>query len=479
METTTTNQDSSTQAVLASIELVRRRCRKPGGFKFFINNVFSASFGGDFVGGDYVNEIADRMTKERWTMDVTARGHFKSTRLYAEIMFDIFTMQRDIEGWYFSYNSDLSAYHLKKLKGMIKRNPFFIFVQDTKAQAEGVLSYINDVGDQYTCTPAGLLAFKRGIHADRIYVDDPLRDPENKLAPLVIIKINRVIATEIYPMVNKGGVCRIVGTPQTNDDFFYDKKLRNKWDVQIKDAMVDEVNKIALWPEWTSFDELLDIRETIGEKTFNQEYRARPAYSEESRIDRVALNACIDPNMKPAEGYEGNHDIVAGLDIGKHRHPSHLVIHERWELTELDRNGEPKYMYRQLRSEWLDGMNYNAQWEHLLDVVALYNIILLRYDNTRGEFEAFYENATPQEKNILKPVTFNLTRKNSMATELDALITSKRITLLNDQRQTSQILAVTSDLNAMETAEGHGDSFWSNGLATMREKENVVRVRTL
>lgn len=476
MQQTTT--PSKAEALLASIEVVRRKCRQPGGFEFFINHVFSASFGGDFVGGDYVNDIAARMEKEPWTMDVTARGHFKSTRLYAEAMYDIFTMERDLEGWYFSYNTDLSSYHLKKLKGMIKRNPFFVDVHDDKAQAEGILAY-QRAGYSYTCTPAGLLAFKRGIHADRIYIDDPLRDPENKLAPTVILKINRVIATEIYPMVNKGGKCRIVGTPQTNEDFFYDKKLRNKWDVQIKDAMVDEANRIALWPEWTSFDELEDIRETIGEKTFNQEYRARPAYSEESRISRAALLAVIDPNMKQEDGYDGSHDIVAGLDIGKHRHPSHLVVHERWELAEPDRDGRPQYMYRQLRSEWLDGMNYNAQWEHILDVVALYNIILLRYDNTRGEFEAFYENATPQQKNILKPIVFNLTRKNSMATELDALITSKRIALLNDTRQQSQILAVTSDLNAMETAEGHGDSFWSNGLATMREKEKTVRVRTL
>lgn len=479
METTTTNQDTSTQAILASIELVRRRCRRPGGFAFFINHVFSASFGGDFVGGDYVNEIAVRMDTHAWTMDVTARGHFKSTRLYAEIMYDIFTMQRDLEGWYFSYNSDLSAYHLKKLKGMIKRNPFFIFVQDTKAQAEGVLSYINDVGDQYTCTPAGLLAFKRGIHADRIYVDDPLRDPENKLAPTVILKINRTIATEIYPMVNKGGKCRIVGTPQTHEDFFYDKNLQNKWDVQIRDAMVDEANRIALWPEWTSFDELEDIRKTIGEKTFNQEYRAAPAYSEDSYISRERINSVIDKEMQPVLEYTGNHDVVAGLDIGKKRHPSHLAIFERWELTELDRDGNTQYVYRQLYNRWLDGMDYNDQWNYLLDVVTLYNIVVLRYDNTRGEFEAFYETATPQQKNIFKPVVFSLKSKNAMAAMIDKLITGKRITLLNDQRQTNQVLAVTSDLNAFETAEGHGDSFWSIGLATKDEKEKVVRVRTV
>lgn len=387
-------------------------------------------------------------------------------------------MTRDIEGWYFSYNTDLSSYHLKKLKGMIKRNPFFVDTHDDKAQAEGILAYQRN-GNTYTNAPAGLLAFKRGIHADRIYVDDPLRDPENKLAPTVILKINRVISTEIYPMVNKGGRCRVVGTPQTNDDFFYDKSLQNKWDVQIRDAMVDEPNRIALWPEFTSFDELEDIRNTIGEKTFNQEYRAKPAYSEDSRISRELITSVIDTSLQPAIEYIGENDVVAGMDIGKHRHPSHMAVFERVELRQTDNEGRPMYTYKQLYSKWFDGMNYNQQWEHLLDVVTLYNIDVLRYDNTRGEFEAFYEKATPQQKNILQPVVFGLKNKNAMAAEIEALMTSKRITLLNDKRQTSQVLAVTSDLNAFETDEGHGDSFWSIGLATKQEKEKAPRVRTV
>lgn len=468
----TTNQPSKADVVLAQIEVVRRRCRGPGGLAFFINNVFSASFGGDFVGGNYVDEIAQRMELLPWTMDVTARGHFKSTRLYAEIMHDIFTMQRDLEGWYFSYNTDLSSYHLKKVKSMIKRNPFFVGVHDDKTQAEGILAYQHN-GNAYTCNPAGLLAFKRGIHADRIYVDDPLRDPENKLAPTVIRKVNRTIATEIYPMVNKGGKCRIVGTPQTYEDFFYNPELQNKWDVKIRDAMQDEPNRIALWPEWTSFDELEDIRKTIGEKTFNQEYRAKPAYSEDSYISRERLLTVIDETLEEQRKYEGEHEVVGGLDIGKHRHPSHLALFERWK------NGEGNYVYKQLKSAWLDGMNYNNQWEYLLNVAALYNLDVLRYDNTRGEFEAFMEKATPEQKRVFKPIVFNLKSKNAMAAEIDALVTSSRITLLNDARQTDQVLAVTSDLNAMESELGHGDSFWSIGLAVKEEKEKVFRVRTL
>lgn len=79
----------------AKIELVRRRCKKPGGFKFFVNHVFKASFE-HFITGEYIDFVADRLEAKDWTMDVTARDHFKSTRLYAEIMYDIFTAEKDI-----------------------------------------------------------------------------------------------------------------------------------------------------------------------------------------------------------------------------------------------------------------------------------------------------------------------------------------------------------------------------------------------
>ena len=52
-----------------------------------------------------------------------------------------------------------------------------------------------------------------------------------------------------------------------------------------------------------------------------------------------------------------------------------------------------------------------------------------------------------------------------MAVNLDAIVTSERAAIINDKRQIDQILAVTSDLNAFESAEGHGDSFWSIAMA--------------
>ena len=454
-----------------AIEVAKRASRDPEtGFKFFVNTVFSKSFD-NFVSGDYIDGVTDRMIEHRWTMDVTARDHFKSTRLYAEIMHAIFTAETNIECHYFSYNTDLARYHLEKIKNMVARNPFFTTVRDNKERADSAMDYTNGKG-RVTVQPAGLNSFKRGIHAERIYIDDPLRDPENKVKPTVINKINRVIATEIYPMVNKNGYCRIVGTPQTYADFFFDEKLRQKWSVEIHDAIVDEVNKTVLWPEWKTFEELMFIRDTIGEKTFNQEYRTKPAYAEESYISRKNYMACINPALKniPMTKFETTNDVVAGFDIGKHAHPSHLAVFERWYKND-------QWYYKQILSKWMDKWTYTDQVEYLSMVCDLFSVTNLRYDNTRGEFESFDEQGKlPQ---AMKPKNLIGKFRHGLSTNFDAITTSQRVEYINDKRQTEQILAVNDNLEAVESADGHGDSFWSVALALNNEKPKVYRVRSV
>ena len=210
--------------VKATIELARRLAREKG-LTWFINHILPYSFDrGTFIKGAYIDEVSKRMSENKWTMDISARDHFKSTRLYAEIMYDIFTTETDLECHYFSYQQGMSAYHLAKLKKMIQGNYFFRNFEDLSPMALSAIYYNNGTAT-YHAVPEGLLSFKRGIHAERIYVDDPLKDPENKLAPTAIYKINNVIKTEMFAMVKKGGIFRVVGTPQTNNDFFFDEKL--------------------------------------------------------------------------------------------------------------------------------------------------------------------------------------------------------------------------------------------------------------
>lgn len=454
----------------------RRKCLGKGGFRYFVRNIFSASFPlGEFVWGDYLEDVCTRMEEHKWTMDISARDHFKSTRLYAEIMYDIFTMDKDIECHYFSYQQGMSGYHLQKVIRLMESNPYFSdkWFENLAPMSLSVIRMRNRMsGAVYEAKPEGLLSFKRGIHAERIYIDDPLKDPENKLAPTVIYKINGIIKMEMFAMVKKGGYCRVVGTPQTNNDFFFDEQLRNKFFVTIKPAIVDEKKQIVIFPEWKSYQELDDIRNTIGEKAFNQEYMTKPAYAENSYIDRKDLLAVTNPDLEEVSEYTGGHDVVAGFDIGKKAHPSHLTVFERTYDPEIQ-----NYRYRQLHSKFIDGMDYKDQIELLKDVVERYRIDKLRYDNTRAEFELFAEQGLLPD--CMEPIVLTMKQNNAMGANFNKVIQEKRVEFIDEPRQIDQILQVNNDLQAIESPMGHGDSFWSNAMALMEEPERQYRVRPL
>lgn len=444
------------------------------GFDYFIRIVFAQSFAkmGGLVYGQYIRDVAEEINDYDWTMDISARDHFKSTRLYACVMYDIFTSEDDLECHYFSYMSSMACYHITKIKKLIEMNFYFIDCQDRSYGSLSSIRMINHYGKTYTCVPEGLLTFKRGIHAERVYIDDPLKDPENKLAPRSILQVNQVMKMEIFPMIKKGGHCRIVGTPQTNVDFFFDENMAKRYHRTIKPAIVDEVKGIALFPEWKSFEELIEIRETIGEKVFNQEYMTKPSYSEDSYIERGRLMACVNADLEPQKIYNGEHDVVGGMDLGKKAHPSHITLFERWRDNETG-----KWKYRQLLSKWLDGVDYKDQLNIVTALCDDFKVVKLRYDNTRAEFEAFAEQGLLPR--CMEAVVFGMRKNQEMAVSFETVVKEERCQLINDVRQIDQILQVNSELQAVESPMGHGDSFWSNALALYEPKEATYRIRTL
>jgi hypothetical protein len=54
-----------------------------------------------------------------------------------------------------------------------------------------------------------------------------------------------------------------------------------------------------------------------------------------------------------------------------------------------------------------------------------------------------------------------------MATKFEHYVVSEKLHLIPDAVQKEQILVVNRDLYAAETPNGHGDSFWSIGLACL------------
>jgi hypothetical protein len=115
----------------------------------------------------------------------------------------------------------------------------------------------------------------------------------------------------------------------------------------------------------------------------------------------------------------------------------------------------------------MDGWSYSngkqfydsapTQLEYLKLAIENFGIHELYYDNTRGEFESFVEQGLLPRQMI--PVIFTAKLKNTSATSFDRLVEKKQMEIVNDDRLISQICAVTGDLQAASTPQGHGDCY--------------------
>jgi hypothetical protein len=388
-------------------------------------------------------------------MRVGARDHFKSLSFYAHFMWKLYRARFipvGLEAHYFSYSGGMAAYHTEKIKKAVRCNPFFKNLKDYKTQADSIISYSWDSEHFLTMEPGGLLEFKRGIHSPLIYVDDPLRDPENKLNFAVIEKINYTMRSQILDMAQNE--LHIVGTAQSSQDFYFDPDFGSRFNTAIEPAIIDREQKLVQWPEWTTFEELLAKEKERGPKVFSQEYQCTPVLSENSFVEQKAYDACVDPSLKSLLSLETDGEVIAGFDIGKKQHPSHLAVF----LVEGKK-------LKQIHSKFMDGWDYSRQLEYLNTITEQLSIQFLFYDNTRGEFEVMAELGELPASMV--PVSFNRKTMHKMSAELDRALSNKEISFIQDDRQRRLVLSVTNDLKAPVTAEGHGDAFWSICLALM------------
>ena len=98
----------------------------------------------------------------------------------------------------------------------------------------------------------------------------------------------------------------------------------------------------------------------------------------------------------------------------------------------------------------------------------------LYYDATRGELESLQEQGElPSEM-----IGVNLNRKtyHDLGREFDKAVTAGHIKFLNNQRTINQMLSFNNDFKAVETAEGHGESFVSTLLCFKAETDATPEI---
>ena len=430
-------------------------------FVFFVNNIFSLSEK-VFTGGEYVDDTARFLSQHKKTIRVSARNHFKSFSLYAHFMWKLLfeASANPVEAHYMSFNQDLAGYHVGKIRQAIQKNPYYADLKDMKPTAETTLKYTWDGTNYITLSPHGLIQFKRGIHADIIYLDDPFQDPENEMNPVVIRKINEVFKSNILDMPKEpDGELHIAGTAQTNDDFYFDKIITRRFAVRIQPAINNDGT--ALWPEWMNIDELNRKKEERTERIFKREYMCQPVlstkafFNKEKIVENIVNKDLSNLSIRVKQRHSTSL-VIAGFDIGKKTHPSHLSVFQLVNNRLI-----------MLHHTFMDGWSYSngkefydsapTQLEYLKLAIENFGIHELYYDNTRGEFESFVEQGLLPRQMI--PVVFTSKLKNTSATSFDRLVEKKQMEIVNDDRLISQICAVTGDLQAAATPQGHGDCY--------------------
>lgn len=320
-----------------------------------------------------------------------------------------------------------------------------------------------------------LFSLANGIithNCDYTYIDDPFQDPENELNPTIIHKINEIFKSNIMDMPNEpDGELHCTGTPQTDEDFYFDKNITGRFAVKILPAINEDGT--ALWPEWMDIPELEQKRIERTDRIFKREYLCSPVYSTESFFTREYLEQkSIDYNLisyKARLKYPKQGEIIAGFDIGKKAHPSHLAVFEL----------RPDNKLVMIHQKWMDGWSYSngkdfyetspTQLEYLKMVITNFGIDRLYYDNTRGEFESFDEQGLLPRQMI--PIVFSQKIKSVMASAFDKVVERAQLKIINEERLITQICSVTNNLQAIQTTKGHGDAFWSICLALLGVKD--------
>ena len=436
---------------------------------------------GKFLPGRHLVKWTTAVQSYDKTLLISARKHLKTTVALGYLAWQmyraLFYRKYAYTEWLFmAYKEDIAEYQMKRLNRYIESIPEYFGRATRATDAESIVRFCFE-DREFICEPAGILKFKRGRAPNGLICDDILKDPQNPAMSLNTLEvIERIFLEEVESLPKEE--LHIFGTPQDESDIFSKIETRKEYWCGRFDAMVNEVERVALWPEQFPFERLEQIRLNIGDKAFNKEYRCRPIRSEEAFFKPLQLDAIIKPRLK---FYDLEHPptklremTFAGFDIGKKAHPSHLCILAESRAGFRRDSGNFENRLIQVHSKWMDGWDYKDQLEYLQLAITKFKVARLFYDNTRGEFEGYQERAElPGE---MEPFIFSRPSKGEIATKLDEKVTNETLWLLNDQRQRRQLLSVDNDYNAVSSSEGHGDCFFSLALAVKAWTEGTGKM---
>ena len=439
--------------------LVNHKAMQIGSFWEFLRDTWSLSFDKpDLFKAWHVGRVAEDveycLEEGLNYVAILPRFHFKSTILgHAFSVWKLLKSTRDSNILYLSYSDTMSRYHISEINKTINRNPVlkeYMVNRSPKADFS-FRYYIN--GHPCEILHGGLFSFKRGLHTNGLIADDILRDPENALNMGQLDKVTDHFLTESLYIPLKDDPVIVLGTPMLPGDLLDKLKDDDRFFTRVLPALDPEPGRKVLLPELYSEEWLLQ-QQKARPKSFASEFMLIPHFATESYFDVEDIEKCEDDLLRSVPATKKYTDLLpedfvfGGYDVGKKKHPSHLVIfRKRGENIE------------QVHSSFLDGWSYSDQIEYLNEVADNFDMTSGYVDNTRGELEDRGLDAR------WRPMHFSQKSKNTMASVFENFVHSGILKLIKDERQKQQILSVSNELKAPDTPMGHGDAFFSIAMA--------------
>jgi len=370
--------------------------------------------------------------------------------------------KRDMSILYLSYSDGMARYHLQEINKTINRNPQLLDMMDNRSPKADYSFRYHVNKKPVEIMHGGLFSFKRGMHVNgALIADDVLRDPENPLNTGQITKVEDHFMTESLFIPLKGVPVIVLGTPMMPGDLLSNLQKDDRFKSRVLPALDPTPDRRVLMPELYSEKWLLD-QQKARPKSFASEFLLVPHFATEAYFSEDDIVKCEDETLKSYSAHqtfktEAGDQLFAGFDVGKKRHPSHLVIFRR--------RGDK---IEQVHQSWLDGWSYSDQIQYLNEIAENYNLEKGYIDNTRGELE------DRGLDHVWHSMTFSQKSKRTMAQIFEEYVYSDNLTLIKDERQKQQILSVSNDLKAPETPMGHGDAFFSIAMALQAAYETTL-----
>ena len=450
-----------------SSNLINEETLHIGGFYEFIRDIWSQGFDKpEHFQSWHVQKICQDVERCMETgqhyVAVLPRGHYKSTILgHGFSVWRLLKATKDTEIVYVSFTEKMTRYHISEMKKEIRNNPIlFEYMTDRSSDADGVFKYLVK-GIHIEIVPAGLFNFKRGMHVDGgLVADDILRDAENPLNTGELEKAKEFFLKETMLVPNPGAPIIVMGTPMDTNDLLSDLQDDEAFDSCVLPVFNPTPDREVLAPEIRSKEWLLNY-EAERPKIFSAEFMLNPVSTINAFLNNDEIKAVEYEDLMSLDPYiyhdELDSDLtVAGFDIGKKRHPSHLCVF-------TSKINEPSIM--EINSTFLDGVDFNKQADFL-------NIVADNFDIDKGYFDNTIPMLEDRELNpAWEPIIFTTKQRRAMASKFEEYVQQGKIKLIVDHRQRSQIVCVDNSLAAAETPAGHGDSFWSIAMAVYAHVE--------